>query len=65
MVNIIAFINYHPLDATIMGLGLALIAYAAYIHHYQGLPMEQAKYYAVAGALLVLLALFLYYGMGI
>ena len=65
MVNIIAFIKYHPLDAGIMGLGFALIAYAAYMYHHGGLPLEQAKCYAIAGALLILLALFLYYGLGI
>ena len=65
MVDIIAFIKEQPHYAGIMGLGFALIAYAAYMYHQGGLPVEQAKYYAIAGALLVLLALFLYYGLGI
>ena len=71
MVNIIAFIKYYPLDASIMGLGFALIAYAAYMCHQGGLPIQQVKHYVIAGALLViglelvLLALLLYYGLGI
>jgi len=60
MVNIPAFIKYHPHYAALMGLGFALLAYAAYMY-YQGLAIQQVKYYAIAGAVLILLPLLLYY----
>lgn len=43
-----------------MGLGFALLAYAAYMY-YQGLATQQVKYYAIAGTFLILLLLFLYH----
>lgn len=58
--NIVELIVGKPYYAALMGLGFALLAYAAYMY-YQGLATQQVKYYVIAGAFLILLPLLLCY----